>query len=104
MYTPLACPEYYGASVPPAADSRQRTCPPPGPGARTGRATTDGSHVPCVPIGQLGTQLYSRSIANGYAADLHRGLPTGYLKPASELTPTTSMAVTHCTPSHIHQI
>ena len=78
MHTPFACPEYYGASVPPAAINRQRTCPPPGPAARTGRATTGGSHVHCVPIGQLGTQLYSGSLASGYAADLHRGLPAGY--------------------------
>jgi hypothetical protein len=36
MHTPLACPEYYGASVPPAAINRQRTCPPAKPDARQG--------------------------------------------------------------------
>jgi hypothetical protein len=37
----------------------------------------DGSRVHREPIDQLGTQLCPGSIANGYAADLHRGLPTG---------------------------
>lgn len=36
MCPPLACSEYYGASAPPAAHSRPRTCPPPRPAARTG--------------------------------------------------------------------
>jgi hypothetical protein len=45
MCTPLACPEYYGASAPPAAFSRQRACPPPAPDARAGGQPAGGSHV-----------------------------------------------------------
>jgi site-specific DNA recombinase len=37
MCTPLACPEYYGASAPPAALSRQRACPVSAPDARVTR-------------------------------------------------------------------
>src|SRR5260370_37505619 len=36
MHTPFACPEYYGASAPPAAINRQRTCPPAKPDAWQG--------------------------------------------------------------------
>jgi len=36
MRPALPDPEYYGASVPPAAISRQRACPPARPDARQG--------------------------------------------------------------------
>jgi hypothetical protein len=63
MCPALPGPEYYGASAPLVALSRQRACPPCRTGCPEGRATTSGSHVHCVPIGQLGTQLYPGSFA-----------------------------------------
>jgi hypothetical protein len=79
MYAPLARSDYYRASAPPRAFNRRRIYPvnPHGFGA-TG-TMRDGSRVHREPIDQLGTQLCPGSIANGYAADLHRGLPTGTL-------------------------
>jgi len=66
--------EYYGASAPPAALSRQRACPLPGrmPGSRGDRKrfprslhTDQPGRHPAVP----------RQPRHGYAAGLHRGLP-----------------------------
>jgi hypothetical protein len=48
-------------------------------GSGTAGTMRDGSRVHREPIDQLGTQLCPGSIANGYAADFHRGLPTGTL-------------------------
>jgi hypothetical protein len=55
------------------------------------------------PIDQLGVQLYPGSLANGYAADFHRG-PHRHRNPASELTPRRTAGITRCIPAHIHQI
>jgi hypothetical protein len=42
---------------------------------------------------------------HGYAADLHRGLPAGDLKPAQEFpTPVMRGAGAHRDPAHIHRI
>jgi hypothetical protein len=48
---------------------------PDGPGAAG--TMRNGSRVHREPIDQLGIQLCPGSIANDYAADFHRGLPTG---------------------------
>jgi hypothetical protein len=41
---------------------------------------------------------------HGYAADLHRGLPTDRKKPAQEFPTATKTAGTHRIPAHIHRI
>jgi len=69
--------DYYGASAP---SRRHRTTTflsrHPYADCRSTGTARDGSRVHSKPIDQLGVQLYSGSIANGYAADFHRGLPT----------------------------
>ena len=71
--------DYYGASAPPAALSRRRTCPRPGLAVRARGRHADGSHVHHV-IDRSGRRpALPRQHRHGYAADLHRGLPTGEL-------------------------
>ena len=77
MCTPLACSDYYGASAPPTAISRQRTCPPPDrlPG---GRATA--GRFPRSPRNRSmreAPSLYPGSIATPTPQTFDRGLPTG---------------------------
>jgi len=76
MYVPLARSDYYRASAPPATHSRQRTCPPPS-WMDSGRATADGSHVHHTLDRPGRCPALLRQHRHGYAADLHRGLPTG---------------------------
>src|SRR6266498_4106686 len=94
--------DYCGASAPPTAISRQRTCPPPD-WLSGSRAAVGGSHVHHA-IDRSGRRpALLRRHRHAYAAALQRGLPTGTGNPASELTPPRS-GVTHRTPTHIHQI
>jgi len=79
MYGPLARSDYYRASAPSRAFNRRRVYPTGPRGSGTAGTMRDGSRVHREPIDQLGTQLCPGSIANGYAAALHRGLPTSTL-------------------------
>jgi len=63
MCTPLACSDYYGASAPPRAFGRRRAYPARPGGSRAAGTARGGSHVPCVPIGQVGAQLDPGSLA-----------------------------------------
>jgi len=75
MCAPLARPDYYEASAPPAARSRHRACPPPGwrPGGKGGRRRFPRSlrivrpgRRPAIP----------RQHRRTYAAGIQRGLLT----------------------------
>jgi hypothetical protein len=79
MYEPFVRSDYYRASVPSRAFNRRRVYPTNPNGSRAAGTMRDGSRVHREPIDQLGTQLCPGSIANGYAAALHRGLPTSTL-------------------------
>jgi len=63
MCTPLACPDYYGASAPPRAFSGRCAYPATADGARTAGPARDGSRVHQESIDQGGTQLCPGSIA-----------------------------------------
>jgi hypothetical protein len=54
-------------------------------------------------IGQGDAQLYSGSIATA-TPQTSPWPPHRNAKPASELTPRHTAGITHCTPTHIHQI
>jgi hypothetical protein len=77
MYGPFVRSDYYGVSAPSRAFNRRCVYPTHPDGSGAAGTMRDGSRVHREPIDQLGTQLCPGSIANGYAADLHRGLPTG---------------------------
>jgi hypothetical protein len=85
------------------AISRRRTCPAVGPGGPTTRATTGGSHVPCVPIGQDGRPTLPRQPRRAYAADLRRDLLTRRIDGLRSRTPNLRATV-HCLPAQIRQI
>ena len=78
--------EYYGASAPPAALSRQRACPPCRAGFPAARATASGSHVHCTPIGQGGTQLYPGSLATATPQAFTVASPASAVNQPAELT------------------
>jgi hypothetical protein len=63
MCTPLACPDYYGASAPSRTFDRRRVYPASPDGSRAAGTAGDGSRVHCESIDQLGTQLCPGSIA-----------------------------------------
>jgi len=70
MYAPFARSYYYGASAPPR-DHQPATGLPPLPAWKNGAgAVSDGSHVPCVPIGQDGCPALPRQFHRAYAAVL----------------------------------
>jgi len=96
--------DYYGASAPPTAISRQRTCPPPH-WESGGRATADGSHVHDSSIGQGGAQLYSGSIATPTPQTFSVASPPAF-KPGYGVDGVrlSTDALTRCIPAHIHQI
>jgi hypothetical protein len=77
MYGPFVRSDYYGVSAPPRAFNRRCVYPTNPDGSGAAGTMRDGSRVHREPIDQLGIQLCPGSIANGYAADFHRGLPTG---------------------------
>ena len=96
--------DYYGASAPPTAINRQRTCPPPH-WMSGGRATADGSHVHGSSIGQGGAQLYSGSIATPTPQAFSVASPPAFKPGYGVDNPRlTTCAVTHCDPAHIHQV
>jgi hypothetical protein len=102
MCTPLACPDYYGASAPSRAIGRRRAYPT-GPGGSQAEGTMrDGSRVHCESIDQLGIQLCPGSIATVTPQAFTVASP-----PARQagfgVSHPYRMAV-HCTPAHIHQI
>jgi hypothetical protein len=66
--------EYYEASAPPVATSRQRAFPTVESGGPDSRATTNGSHVHHMPIDEPGAQLLARQSRHTYAAGLQCGL------------------------------
>jgi hypothetical protein len=103
MCTPLACSDYYGASAPPAALGRRRTCPAHRTGCPVTRAATGGSHVPCMPIGQDGRPTVPRQPRRAYAADLQHGLPTHRLSGFRSRPPRFRTAA-HCSPARIRQV
>jgi hypothetical protein len=90
--------DYYGASVPPVAHSRRRTCPDSRPGRPEEGAATDGSHVHHMPIDEPGAQLLSRQRRHTYAADLRRGLPKPALSTTWASRPHAQRAAAHCIP------
>ena len=47
---------------------------------------------------------FTRQHRHGYAAGIHRDLPTGTVRPASELTGPPRAPATHCTPARIRQV
>ena len=77
MCTPLACPDYYGASAPSRAFGRRRAYPTVPGGSRA--AGNDAGWFPCsLRIDRSAWHpALPRQHRHGYAADLHRGLPTG---------------------------
>ena len=77
MYAALPRSEYYGGSAPPAPSAGIAPIPDSPSRMEEPRGTyADGSHVHCCSVDGLGTRLYPCGIANGYAVDIHRGLPT----------------------------
>jgi hypothetical protein len=77
MYAVLPRSEYYDDSVPSASSADVAPIPSPALWTRAGRGTiANGSHVHCCPVDGLDTRLYPCGLANGYAVDIHRGLPT----------------------------
>ena len=79
---------------------------PPHP-LRRGRGgnARGGSHVHCCPVDGLDTRLYPCGIANGYAVDIHRGLPTRAEKTRPGVPrPLASRTGTRREPAHIHRV
>jgi len=103
MCTPLACSDYYGASAPPRAFGWRRAYPAGPGGSRAAGTARGGSHVPCVPIGQVGAQLDPGSLAAPTPPDLQRGLPARRLDGLRSRPPRLGAAA-HCTPAHIRQV
>ena len=77
MCTPLACPDYYGASAPPRAFSGR--CAYPASRGWSPRGGTGTRWFPCsLRIDRPGRHpALPRQHRHGYAAGLHRDLPTG---------------------------
>jgi hypothetical protein len=103
MCTAFLCSDYYGPSAP--SRHHQPTVDLPADQLAAGREGQhrDGSHVHHVPVDRIGAQLSPCSLANGYAAGIHRGLLTdinGRLR--SRLTVRRFDA--HCCPARIHQV
>ena len=74
-------------------------------GSGTRGTITDGSHVHRCSVDGLGPRLCPCGIANGYAVDLLRGLPTQAGKTRSGvLHPPRRRADTHRKPAHIHRV
>ena len=77
MCTSLACPDYYGASAPSRAIGRRRVYPT-GPGRIPGRGNDTGWFPCSLRIDRSAWHpALPRQHRHGYAADLHRDLPTG---------------------------
>ena len=76
MCTAFPCSDYYGPSAP--SRRHQPTVDLPADQLAAGREgrPRNGSHVHHVPVDRIGAQLCPCSLANGYAAGIHRGLPT----------------------------
>ena len=76
MCTAFPCSDYYGPSAP--SRRHQPTVDLPADQLAAGREgrPRNGSHVHHVPVDRIGAQLSPCSLANGYAAGIHRGLPT----------------------------
>jgi hypothetical protein len=103
MYAPLARSDYYGSSAPPR-DRRPATGLPPLPVWKAGAgAVSDGSHVPCVPIGQDGCPALPRQPRRAYAAVLRHGHRTRRLLGFRSRRPACRAAA-NCIPAQIHQV
>jgi len=78
MRAALPRSEYYNGSAPPAPSASVAPIPgiPALDGSGTRGTVTDGSHVHCCSVDGLGIRLCPCGLANGYAVDIHRGLPT----------------------------
>lgn len=103
MCPAFPCSDYYGPSAP--LPRHQPTVDLPIDQLAAGREGQhrNGSHVHHAPVDRIGAQLNPCSLANGYAADIHRGLPTdvnGRLR--SRLAVRRFDA--HCCPARIHQV
>jgi hypothetical protein len=102
MCTPLACPDYYGASAPSRAFNRRRVYPSVPGGSQAAGTVRDGSRVHCESIDQLGIQLYPGSIATVTPQALTVASPPA--RQASFGVGHPYRMAVHCTPAHIHQI
>jgi hypothetical protein len=76
MCAPLACPDYYGASAPSRAFGRRRAYPSRPDGSRAAGPTRDGSRVHLRIDRSAWHPALPRQHRHGYAAGIHRGLPT----------------------------
>jgi len=103
MCTPLACPDYYGASAPPRAFSGRCAYPATADGARTAGPARDGSRVHQESIDQGGTQLCPGSIATATPQAFTVTSPLARLASYGVSYPGRGAAV-HCTPARIRQI
>src|SRR5689334_11618869 len=72
-------------------------------GSRAAGTARDGSHVPCVPIGQDGRPTLPRQPRRAYAADIRRGL-WGRRLGGFRSRPPRLRAAAHCTPAPIRQV
>ena len=103
MYTAFPCSDYYGPSAP--SRHHQPTVDLPSDQLAAGRVGQhrNGSHVHHAPVDRIGAQLSPCSLANGYAAGIHRGLPTDINRRLRSRS-LVNRAPAHCCPAHIHQV
>jgi len=102
MCTPLACPDYYGASAPSRAFGRRRAYPSRPDGSRAAGPTRDGSRVHCESIDQLGIQLCPGSIATATPQAFTVASPP--TRQAGFGVGHLHQIAVHCNPAPIHQI
>ena len=95
--------DYYGPSAP--SRRQQPTVDLPADQQAAGRVgqPRDGSHVHHVPVDRIGAQLNPCSLANGYAAGIHRGLPTD-IRSRLRSRLTVRRFDARCCPARIHQV
>jgi hypothetical protein len=103
MYTAFPCSDYYGGSVP--SPNHQPTAGRPAvalAGRREGRLE-DSSHVHHVPVGRIGAQLFSCSLATPTPQPFGVASYPAYVSRDRSRLALNRLGV-HCPPAHIHQI
>lgn len=103
MCIAFRCSDYYEPSVP--SRRHQPTVDLPADQLAAGREGQhrNGSHVHHAPVDRIDAQLSPCSLANGYAAGIHRGLPTD-INSRLRSRLTVQRLDARCCPAHIHQV
>ncbi len=104
MYTAFLCSDYYGSSAPPRQHRPATDLPADRLAARRLRDRQDGSHVHSRTLRRGRRPAMPLQPRHGYAADFHRGLPTGDITQPKSSPPDRSQVGARCKPAQIHQV